>query len=164
MAYNSSKTQHLEEPSYFDLSKGLIAFRIGSKLDVWTFPTDPLANCDRAIRYSGLGVRAVGPVGDFFIPCSLFILIFTPYHWENLWPHQKLPSLSCIPCLPRTDPNGIFALQICNINDKCRVNISTVRPMNPLRAKWSLNPWWKIGKITTIRRYNLGVNDKCRWI
>ena len=30
-----------------------------------TSPTDPQVSCDRAIRYSGWGVRSVGPVGDF---------------------------------------------------------------------------------------------------
>ena len=30
-----------------------------------TLPTHPWVSCDRAIRYSGWGVRSVGPVGDF---------------------------------------------------------------------------------------------------
>ena len=30
-----------------------------------TLPTDPEVSCDRAIRYSGLGIRSGGPVGDF---------------------------------------------------------------------------------------------------
>ena len=37
------------------------------KIDVWTDSqrTPDQVNCDRAIKYSGLGVRSVGPVGDF---------------------------------------------------------------------------------------------------
>ena len=30
-----------------------------------SLPTDPQVSCDPAIRYSGLGVRSVGHVGDF---------------------------------------------------------------------------------------------------
>ena len=30
-----------------------------------TLPTDPYASCNRAVRYSGLGVRSVGPLGNF---------------------------------------------------------------------------------------------------
>ena len=38
---------------------------IPSKIDWDRIPTDPSVSCDRVIRYSGLGVRSVGPVGDF---------------------------------------------------------------------------------------------------
>ena len=32
----------------------------------WNLTNGPtFVSCDRAIRYSGLGVRSVGPVGDF---------------------------------------------------------------------------------------------------
>ena len=37
-----------------------------------TLPTDPRSvSCDRVIRYLGLGVRSVGPVGFFFHPSDL---------------------------------------------------------------------------------------------
>ena len=37
-----------------------------SEIEWDRIPTDPVeVSCDRAIRYSGLGVRSVGPVGDF---------------------------------------------------------------------------------------------------
>ena len=39
---------------------------IPSKIE-WDLPNGPRSvSCDRAIRYSGSGVRSVGPVGDFF--------------------------------------------------------------------------------------------------
>ena len=55
-------------------------------------PNGPrLVSCDRAIRYSGLGVRSVGPVGDFLdfnIKFDLFPPIWAPLN--DLWEiHQQ---------------------------------------------------------------------------
>ena len=43
----------------------IIPYYIPSNI-AWDLTNGPRSvSCDRAIRYSGLGVRSVGPVGDF---------------------------------------------------------------------------------------------------
>ena len=39
----------------------------------------PMGRCEKAIRYSGLGVRSVGPVGDFLDKLVVYIMMI--YQW-----------------------------------------------------------------------------------
>jgi len=50
-----------------------------SKIEWDRIPTDPEKKVTRAIKYPGLGVRSVGPVGDFLaIEMLQFVFSFAP--------------------------------------------------------------------------------------
>ena len=72
---------------------------IPSKIE-WDLTNGPRpVSCDRAIRYSGLGVRSVGPVGDFldeWLNFGLFFLdLFQVIFFKTLY-HGKSPSFATI--------------------------------------------------------------------
>ena len=55
----------------------------------------------RAVRYSGLGVRSVGPVGDFLIEGYMFLLVCLS---SGRHPHR--PPWQSLPFLLQGDENG----------------------------------------------------------
>ena len=59
--FGSSDVWSLEKIRRFDSKRVWFP----PKIEWYRIPTDPYGSCDRAMRYSGLGVRSVDPVGDF---------------------------------------------------------------------------------------------------